>query len=390
MLATMHAGILALILAIALIPTGPQGAALLIALFVLARCLYAGAMNTRTIIWRANYPLQNRSRITGRLMLVNTLLLATVPAAIAGLFDHYLQDNPWLFRAVYVGAAVVGVGGVFTYLGMRIRREKLLNREELAPTIGSADNPGPPVRISAIRILMTDKDFRGYMIWQFFGGIATMAGNTAMIAFIAQQVDALPADWRIDLPGPLDLRAYLVGIVLASAIVQLFVALSIPFWAHYLDTVHVARFRSRHGLLWLVTQASSFIVTAIAAIFGLSVGYLILLLLIPRISQGLVFGGGKLAWQLGHLDFADRGQSATYMSIHQVLTGVRGFIAPFLGVLLYTGWAERDILGLHIRAWHGIGYWVFAVTLILAFIGWYGFVRLDRKVRGDGAASIHD
>ena len=36
--------------------------------------------------------------------------------------------------------------------------------------------------------------------------------------------------------------------------------------------------------------------------------------------------------------------------------------------------------------WAGIGYWVFAITSALAFIGWYGFVRLDRQVGGDGAA----
>ena len=97
-----------------------------------------------------------------------------------------------------------------------------------------------------------------------------------------------------------------------------------------------------------------------------------------------------MAWQLGHHDFADRHLAATYMAIHQTLTGVRGFIAPFLGVLLYAGFNDFNLLGLSIPAWQGVGYWVFAFTLACAIIGWLGFVMLDKKVGGDGAAQAHD
>jgi len=379
-LAMIQGGILLLVLAVAMVPVKPSSGTVLVALYVLARCLYAGAMTTRSVIWNANYPRQNRSRITGRLMLINTLMLATMPVAAGVLFERFLHDHPWLFRAVYISAAVLGVGGVLAYMGLRVRRERMLNREEMGLTLGSADSPGPPVRVSALRILMTDHAFRSYMVWQYFGGVATMAGNAAMIAFIANQADALPTGWHFDLPWPLNFGSYLYGILLATACVQFFVALSIPFWAHYLDTVHIAHFRTRHGFLWIVTQASSLVVTAIAAIHGLSIGWLFVLLLIPRISQGIVFGGGRLAWQLGHMDFADQRHAATYMAIHQMLTGIRGFTAPFLGVLLYTGWAERDLLGLHIPAWHGIGYWVFAFTTACAIIAWYGFILLNKQV----------
>lgn len=392
-LASLQAALLIAMVAIALLPTDPSSAVLLVLFYVIARCVFAGVLTTRTVIWRANYPRHSRSRITGRLMLINTFMLATVPIGAAWLFDRFQADNPWLFRAVYMGAAAMGIIGVIAYAGLRVRRERVLRKEERSATIGSGDTPGPPVRVSPIHVLKTDHLFRGYMIWQFFAGVATMAGNTAMIAFVAQQADALPKDWKIDLLGLFEIKAYMVGIFLASAVMQLFVALSIPFWAHYLDKVHVTRFRTRHGLWWIATQASSLVVTYLAAINGVSLGWLLVLLMIPRVCQGLVFGGGRLAWQLGHHDFADRHLAATYMAIHQTLTGIRGSVSPFFGVLLYTGWHAYDNVlntGINIPAWGGIGYWVFAITLVLAITGWVGFVRLDKQLGGDGAAQAHD
>lgn len=409
MIAIFQAAFLATVAGIALLPIRPGSSAALVLLYVLSRCLIAGVITARSVIWRANYPRHSRSRITGRIMLISTFLLATLPVGAAYLFDNYQADHPWLFRAVYLTAAGIGIVGVMAYAGIRVRRERVLRKEEISPTIGAGDTPGPAIRISAIQILLTDHHFRGYMVWQFFAGVATMAGNTAMIAFIATQADALPDGWHIDLFGLLQIKAYMVGIFLASSAVLLFVALSIPFWAHYLDKVHVTRFRTRHGLTWIFTQATAF-VAVFAATRGLGFEWLFLLILVSRISQGLVFGGGRLAWQLGHHDFADRHVAATYMAIHQTLTGVRGFTAPFLGVLLYTGWSEITLLridikpfelwglqfhdtyyqGMTIPAWSGIGHWVFAITLVLAIIGWLGFVRLNKQVGGDGAAQAHD
>ncbi len=62
-----------------------------------------------------------------------------------------------------------------------------------------------------------------------------------------------------------------------------------------------------------------------------------------RVITGIVNGGGSLAWQLGHNDFAPRDQLSTYMGIHVTLTGVRGAFAPFLGMALYLGWDAKGM-----------------------------------------------
>ena len=400
LLALIQAGVLATLVGIALLPTGPRGALALVGLVVLARCLVAGSMTVQTTIWRANYPRAMRSRVTGRLMLINTVVFAIAPVLAASVLDRYLSTAPWLFRGVYLAAAAVGIVAVVSIAGLRVRRERSLIKGEItgyepgAP-LPNAEPAGPAAagldyavgrHDSILAILRRDRLFRHYMIAQFLAGLSNMAGNTAMIAFIVGLVATLPEGGRVDLLGMLPVGRYLVGILLTSAVVQALVALSLPFWAHYLDQVHVARFRARHGLLWIATQLAQFVL----ALLALPTTVLLSLALVPRMMQGLVFGGGKLAWQLGHHDFADRNRAASYMGVHQMLTGVRGFIAPYLGVLLFAGWQPVERWGLKLPGFVGIGPWVFAFTALLALIAWYGFVRLAHEIDARGGPGVAD
>ena len=92
---------------------------------------------------------------------------------------------------------------------------------------------------------------------------------------------------------------------------------------------------------------------------------------------GVVNGGGSLAWQLGHNDFAPKDQLTAYMGIHVTLTGLRGAFAPFLGMALYLGWDERTWL----PALPAIGPYVFLVSAVLGVVAWSGFDRLRKRIR---------
>ena len=69
-----------------------------------------------------------------------------------------------------------------------------------------------------------------------------------------------------------------------------------------------------------------------------------------------VIGGGMLGWTLGHNDFAPEEQVADYLGLHVSLTGLRGLVAPLIGVWVY--WTLE-------RAGPGLGRW--ALLLPLAF-----------------------
>ncbi|MGB0768499.1 MAG: hypothetical protein ACPGYV_12410, partial [Phycisphaeraceae bacterium] len=128
----------------------PSDAAMFVGIYVLSRCFIAGAITVRTVIWRANYPRHSRSRITGRLMLLNTLMLAFIPLVAGKLFNEEQGFDPRLYLAVYLAAALAGIVGVISYAGLRVRREpKLLDDERAANH--TADAKGP----SAIRVLRT-------------------------------------------------------------------------------------------------------------------------------------------------------------------------------------------------------------------------------------------
>ncbi|MCX7065941.1 MAG: hypothetical protein NT024_15565, partial [Proteobacteria bacterium] len=90
---------------------------------------------------------------------------------------------------------------------------------------------------------------------------------------------------------------------------------------------------------------------------------------VGRLVNGIVNGGGSLAWQLGHNDFAPREQVAAYMGIHVTLTGVRGAFAPFLGMAMYLGWSRGAVL----PEVTGLGPSLFLVSAALGVVAWRGF-----------------
>ncbi len=102
------------------------------------------------------------------------------------------------------------------------------------------------------------------------------------------------------------------------------------------------------------------------------------------VIKGCACGGGALAWNLGHLDFAPEDRASEYMAAHVTLTGLRGLIAPFMGVTLYQLFESIS---------KGSGPWVFAVASALVVLAALGFVALhhqrsrqDRPDSAEGAA----
>ena len=68
------------------------------------------------------------------------------------------------------------------------------------------------------------------------------------------------------------------------------------------------------------------------------------------------------------------------MGIHVTLTGVRGAIAPLLGMFLYIqlGGASDNAAGA----------WVFAVAAFVSGLSGIGFNRLYRQMKADGSIAL--
>jgi hypothetical protein len=148
--------------------------------------------------------------------------------------------------------------------------------------------------------------------------------------------------------------------------------ITLPFWANFLDKVHVAEFRARQSVLWVISQLLLFIGALYGSLWWIAASRLVL---------GIARGGGALAWQIGHNDFAERDNVSAYMGVHVTLTGVRGAIMPFLGMLLYLG-IDADTGPAWLPQTGALGAGLFALAAALSVVSWWGFRRLHRKMSG--------
>jgi Major Facilitator Superfamily len=368
-IAALQASVLLLLIAISFLPTVGPGPTLLVAAVVLARCALAGMVTLRSTVWRQNYPQASRGQITGRFTVVASLIIATGP--LIGFFIQDLSPDSfrWLYRAVTIVAAV----GVVSFSRIRLRGEKHLLKFERQPAAKPQPH-GEPGHIYAFEpdgaelkrhtawtILKEDHDYRWYMIWQFVGGMGNLIGNFAIIRLVIELTESLTYE-------------YAISILITTTIPMAVAMMTVPAWARYLDSVHIARFRTRQGAFWIAAQFGYWL----AGLKGL-VG----LFALPRIIDGASRGGGMLAWNLGHNDFADRRMVPLYMGIHVTLTGVRGFLAPYLAVTLLYGWTPDAVPGLTLPAFDGIGAHVFLITTLLAIIATIGFWRLSKTMPRD-------
>ena len=367
-ISTLQLSMLLLLGVISLLPTVGYGPSLLVAVVILIRCALAGVVTLRSTLWRMNYPEHMRAQITGRFTIVASLIIALGP-----LVGFFIQDiAPDSFRILYRVAALIALVGVLSFSRIRLRGEKHLLKFERQPAARPQPHglpghvyefhPGQPTeqRHTFWTVLRKDHHYRWYMIWQFIGGMANLIGNFAVIRLVIE----LTADLKYE---------YGISILLTTTIPLVAAMLTVTMWARYMDRVHIATFRTRQGLLWILAQIGNWV----AAVTG-QVG----LFAVPRLVDGLSRGGGMLAWNLGHNDFADQRMVALYMGIHVTLTGVRGFLAPYLAMVMLYGWGPETVPGMTIPAFGGIGAHVFLVTTALALVAESGFIHLNRTILG--------
>jgi len=361
LISTLQSAILLLLIVISFLPTTHYGPAILVAVVILTRCALAGIVTLRSTVWRMNYPKRLRAQIVSRFTILASLIVAFGP-----LVGFFIQDlSPDSFRILYRFAAMVGMVGMLSFSRIRIRGEKRLLQFELQPIASRpshfSNRPErlePEDRHTVWTVLRNDHHYRWYMIWQFFGGMANLIGNFALIRLVIELTAGLEYEYGI-------------SILITTTIPLVGAMLTISAWARYIDRVHITRFRTRQGLLWIVAQFGNWM----AGVSGL-VG----LFAVPRMIDGFSRGGGMLAWNLGHNDFADRHMVALYMGIHVTLTGVRGILAPYLAILLLYGWRADAIPGLPLPPFDGIGPHVFLITTLLALVAEIGFIRLSHAV----------
>lgn len=333
----------------ALIPDKQAAGWIFAAQIIIARVLASGIVTIRSAIWRSNYPREVRGQITARIAAVATFVLAVTTFVGSAMLDR----NPSAYVYLYPAAALLGAIGIYQFGKIRVRREVLLLQREdqvyaprpegLAETNESnvmnyQPQPGRWTfhRIfgQAWTILREDKAFRDYQRWQFLSGMSFMMMTPALIYMVSTQMTD---------PN----RDYLLATIVVQIIPMVVALIFTQIWAPLFDRVHITQFRVIQGCVAVFAHS----IVYAGALWGLhtgDVGYGALAIVAAgQVLIGVTNGGGALAWNLGHNDFATADKASLYMGVHVMLTGLRGCFAPFLGSWLWTmPWGGRNVFGL--------------------------------------------
>ncbi|HIN09715.1 MAG TPA: MFS transporter, partial [Phycisphaerales bacterium] len=277
----------------------------------------------------------NRTVVAGKIATVQALVLATVAFTVGQVMDV----NEDAFRWIYPIAASFGILGAWIYSKVRVKGHlKILSQERLTPQHVSI------LPWKTFHLLLEDTSFAKYMACQFVFGVGNLMLTAPLIIILNDSFD-------------LD---YLGQILVVTTIPILMIPISTPLWAKLLNNMHVLSFRSIHSWFFVVSS----LIMALSIAWGSTTG-----LWIGAAVRGIGFGGGVLAWNLGHQDYAPVEQSGRYMGLHVTLTGIRGLIAPAIGIALYSFLQHRG---------YSAGPIIFFIGAALSAIGGIGFILLAK------------
>lgn len=323
----------------ALAPTSIFGLVMITLGMIVARLAWAGVITLRAAIWRANFPRQVRARITGWITIIYSLIIAATAATIGILMSWW----PEVWRLTFPLAGVIGLAAAWRYQATRVRGGWRLQSEELDQRRGRS---GGQLR-AAFGILRTDRWYRRYMITMFAFG----SGNLMVIALLVVLLNEQFGFGRFE------------QVMITTALPLIMLSIFTPIWARRLDAVHILDYRARQAWMFVITMLLFLLASALGLKWLFWVGAL---------SLGMAFAGGKLGWNLGHNDFASDDKSTLYMGIHVTLTGVRGLIAPLIGVGIYQLLESIE---------PGLGRYVLVFPFALTLGGATTFVMLARLRR---------
>jgi hypothetical protein len=338
----LQAGLAAVLLVAALAPVGIAGLAVFVLAIFAAQALWTGIITIRASIWRLNYDRASRFAFAAD----NQAIVSTLQAATAALTGWLVQSHIGWFRWLLAATSVLVVLSLLRSRTLRLRRERrLLATERL-----QAENE----RFSIGRylaIVREDALFRRYMGCMMLQG----SGN---LMFTAPLILAMTREMGM---------STFSQILVTTALPTLVVPFSSRYWARILAGVHVISFR-RLNSRWFTLAIA---LTIVGALTGREA-----LLWISALFYGVATGGGMLGWNLGHNDFAPEERAADYLGLNISLTGLRGLLAPLIGVWLY---------GLLESFSPGLGPWSLFLPLALTLAGSVAFARFDRDLRKSGS-----
>ena len=280
---------------------------------------------TEMSLYRIFYPSTHRSRAVAWLKGI-----AVISGSFATLAGTWLVDRHGSrYALLYAVVGIVMIASAWFYGRIPIpRRVRSLMSDPLP--LGRALR-------RAWTIFSQDRRFFRYQIAFFASGF----GNLLSLGLVAEVM-------REELQAP----AWAMGMVVAFFPILL-QPLSAPLWGRLLDRISPMSARAVFSFFMMLTYSLYCYGGLVTALWPFLVGSLL---------QGASQSGTQINWTTGSLYFASSQRVPLYNSLHVVLTGFRGLLAPPIGAWLFGPM--------------GLGSWVFAISVVLALVGMIAMMRL--------------
>lgn len=273
----------------------------------LIQTMFAFANSVRSSIWRRNYPDLHR----GRLVVAIYLSITSISSLSVMLFS-YMMDHGVQFRHIYLGCALAALLTAWGMGQIKVHREK---NDLVRYRIDLKSQSNAAQLFSGLKVLKDDPRFSRFMFWQFVNGLSCLSIEAALVLILTGIIEN-----RSDIQNK-----WLISGTALAALPQIVSAGSSVLWAKYFDSKDIFTVRAIAAGAW---SASRLILA-----FGLATDS-ISIIMFSRVVTGVSMGLGQIAWRLGHMTFAPPEKDGLYMGTHLMLTGIRGMMAPFVGIFL--------------------------------------------------------
>ncbi len=249
-------------------------------------------------MFRVLYPPTHRSAAVGWVKAVAAI--AALVTTVVGTMWFVWQ--PSLYYWAYAAVGVTLALSAFSYARIPVHRTNQFEDRNVA---------APHRAFTAgVKVFLSDRRFILYQIGFWFAGFA----NHMSHAYVAESL-------KEDVGASDGVVFWLVAVTPA-----VLMACSAPMWGRFLDRVNPMLGRSVFNSLQCVAYAFHCYGGLSRQIWPFAVGSII---------HAISNGGGTINWLTGSMYFAKQENVSLYNSIHVGLTGLRGMLAPMIGVWIY-------------------------------------------------------
>ena len=261
-----------------------------------------------------NYSHNNFGKLFSYSSSVNKIVMLIVTFCYGLLLDNY----NFAFTYVFPVIAILGIISIFLLSKINFKQQEVIE----TPVVKQKDQ----IFISNIRksfsniyhIIKNNKSFRDFELGFMFYGIAFMLG-TPITSIFFEQV--------------LDLNYSSVAFYKNSY--NILAIIMLPYFGRLLGKIDPRKF----GAITFSSLMLFFFFLALSEYFpyhfefmGLKLYYM---LIIAYLFHGVFAATMSLLWNIGSAYFCKKEEAGEYQSIHLTLTGIRGAVAPLMGIALF-------------------------------------------------------